>query len=179
MRILTSAVAAAALLAFQATPGLSQTTPQEPAPPAATAPAAPAPAAPAPGAATPETTTPETTAPATTPAPVPHKAPRHAKRMTLHQRFEAANAAKDGHLTLEEANAAKWTYVSRHFQAMDKDHKGYVTEADIHAYARAQHAARRAAKQGTQAPATTAPAPSPAAPSPAAPAPGPAAPAQQ
>ena len=88
MRFLTTAAAIGALLAFQATPGLSQTTTQEPAPPATTAPAAPAPATPAPAPATPETA-----APATTPAPTPHKAKRHAKRMTLHQSFEAANTA--------------------------------------------------------------------------------------
>lgn len=164
MRFLTTAAAIGALLAFQATPGLSQTTTQEPAPPAATAPAAPAPAAPAPA-----TATPETAAPAPATAPAPHKAKRHAKRMTLHQRFEAANKAKDGHLTLDEAKAAKWTYVERHFEAMDKGHKGYVTQAEIHAYARAQYLARHPAKTAHPA-APAAPAPAPAAPAPAAPA---------
>ena len=153
MRFLTSAIAATALLVAQASPGLAQTTTPAPAPPAVSAPApAPAPAVP------PSTTIPETTAPpaaTTAPAPMPRK---HAKRMSMHQRFTKANTTQDGHLTLDQANAAHWTYVARHFTAMDKDHKGYVTEADIHAYAMTQRAARRAAAKTTPPAGTPAPA---------------------
>ncbi len=144
MRIVTSAVAAAAMLAFQVSPVLSQTTTPEPAPPAASALAAPASPAPS--------SVPEATAP-TTP---PRKSTSHAKRMSMHQRFVAANASKDGQLTLDQANAAKWSAVSRNFAAIDKDRKGYVTEADIRAYTQARHAARRPIKAAAPAPAAPA-----------------------
>lgn len=57
---------------------------------------------------------------------------------TMHDRFVAANATHDGHLTLEQAKAG-YKSVAKKFDAIDKDHKGYVTEADIHAYYSALH----------------------------------------
>jgi hypothetical protein len=112
--------AALALLAFQAQ---AQTTTPTPAPAATT------------------------TAPA---APAPVVKPKHMHRQTLQQRFEAANATKDGHLTKDQAETAKWTYVTRHFAAIDKDSKGFVTVDDIHAYA----ASTRHAHHHVTAPAT-------------------------
>ncbi len=157
MRFLIPAVATAALLALPISPALIAP---------AMAQATSAPDAGAPANASPDTSSP---APLTTQR---HTAKPHGRRMSMHQRFAAANTTKDGHLTLDQANAAKWTYVARHFDAMDAGHKGYVTEADIHAYAHAQYLARHAAK--TNPPATSAPtAPAPAAP---APAPAPSAP---
>jgi hypothetical protein len=56
------------------------------------------------------------------------------------QRFARANAAADGHLTLEEAQAG-FPLVARHFAGIDIDGKGYVTLKDL----RAWYAARRVA----------------------------------
>lgn len=109
--------------------------------------AAPAPATMTPGPATsapaPATMTPPA-AQATPAAPAMTKktASHH---MTLQQRFDAANASKDGHLTKDEATAAKWSYVTRNFSSMDKDKKGYVTVDDIHAFAHARHAMHKTA----------------------------------
>jgi hypothetical protein len=75
------------------------------------------------------------------PALLAMQAPTHAaQRTTLHQRFEQANTTHDGHLTLEQAKLGMKS-VARHFDAIDKDHKGYVTEADIHAYYKSLRAA--------------------------------------
>ena len=84
---------------------------------------------------------------------------KRAKRMSMQQRFDAANTAHDGHLTRAQATAANWTYVIKHFDVMDTTHKGYVTIADIHAYgsaARAARAQRKAATPAATAPATSA-----------------------
>ncbi len=75
-----------------------------------------------------------------TTAPVTHHA-RH--RQTLQQRFDAANTSHDGHLTKDQAAAANWPYVVNNFAGIDKAHKGYVTVSDIHAFAKARHAARQ------------------------------------
>jgi hypothetical protein len=76
------------------------------------------------------------------PALLVMQAPAHAAhRMTMHQRFEQANTTHDGHLTEEQAKLGMKS-VARHFDAIDKDHKGYVTEADIHAYYKNLRAAR-------------------------------------
>lgn len=82
--------------------------------------------------------------------------------MTLNQRFAAANTTNDGHLTRDQADAAKWTYVSRHFDTIDKDHKGYVTIDDIRAYAKAARASRHHATTSAPKPAVPAPVPPPA-----------------
>ena len=122
MRRFVPAAAALALVAFQAQ---AQTTPDTtPAPATATAPST-------------------TTAPA---API-KKPVSH--RMTLQQRFDAANTAHDGHLTKDQATAANWSYVAGNFAAMDKDKKGFVTIADIRAYARARRAERQKATPAT------------------------------
>jgi hypothetical protein len=73
-------------------------------------------------------------------APAQHK--RH--RMTLQQRFDAANTTHDGHLTKDQATTAKWSYVEKNFDAIDKDHKGYVTVEEIHDFAAARHGHRTA-----------------------------------
>ena len=77
---------------------------------------------------------------------------QHRSRQTLQQRFDAANTTHDGHLTKDQATAANWPYVANNFAAIDKDKKGYVTASDIHAFAKARHAAHQKA--------TPAPAPS-------------------
>ncbi len=82
---------------------------------------------------------------AASPAPANPAAPmakKHRSRQTLQQRFDAANTTHDGHLTKDQAAAANWPYVTNNFAAIDKDKKGYVTVSDIHAFAKARHAAR-------------------------------------
>ena len=72
----------------------------------------------------------------------------------MQQHFDAANTSHDGKLTPAQAKADKWTRVVKNFDAMDTGHHGYVTVDDIHAYNRAQYAARRAAKQAGAKPAS-------------------------
>ena len=48
----------------------------------------------------------------------------------VEQRFAQANAAKDGHLTLDEAKAG-WKSLVPHFEAIDRGGKGYVTVEDV------------------------------------------------
>jgi hypothetical protein len=78
-------------------------------------------------------------------------APAHAaQRMTMHQRFEQANTTHDGHLTLDQAKLGMKS-VARHFDAIDKDHKGYVTEEEIHGYYKGLRAARHHTADATAA----------------------------
>jgi hypothetical protein len=58
-------------------------------------------------------------------------------------RFEAANTTHDGRLTIDQAQAANWIGVVRHFQQIDRDQKGYVTWQDIKEFRHAMQAARR------------------------------------
>jgi hypothetical protein len=59
--------------------------------------------------------------------------------LTLHERFEQANVTHDGHLTLDQAKTGYKSLV-RHWDAIDRDKKGYVTEDDIRAYYKTQRA---------------------------------------
>jgi len=63
----------------------------------------------------------------------PKPDPAHPARMTWEQHFTRANLAHDGHLTLEEAKSG-YALVAKHFDDIDADHKGYVTENDIRAW---------------------------------------------
>ncbi len=67
------------------------------------------------------------------------------RRQPLAERFADANTTHDGHLTRGQADAAKWPYVTMNFDAIDKDHKGFVSVDDIRGYAAAKRAERRAA----------------------------------
>ncbi len=94
------------------------------------------------------------------PPPAPGMAPQH---MRMRDRFAAANTTHDGRLTLEQAQAANMRPVVRHFQQIDKDHKGYITLQDLadwHRAMRAEKAAEHAQPPG----APPAPPPPPAAP---------------
>lgn len=62
----------------------------------------------------------------------------------LKKRFAAADANGDGQLTREEAQG-KMPRVYQHFDAIDATHQGFVTLADIQAYAVAQRGARKGA----------------------------------
>jgi Ca2+-binding EF-hand superfamily protein len=61
----------------------------------------------------------------------------------LKKRFEAADANGDGQLTKEEAK--KMPMVYKHFDEIDTAKKGSVTMADIAAFAKAQHDAKKSA----------------------------------
>jgi hypothetical protein len=71
-------------------------------------------------------------------------AAQHA-RQTWQQHFARANAAHDGHLTAEQASGG-FAQVAKHFNDIDVDHKGYVTENDIRAWRIMRKAAHRLAK---------------------------------
>jgi hypothetical protein len=60
-------------------------------------------------------------------------------RLTLTEHFEQANTTHDGHLTLDQAQAG-YKSVARHFDAIDQDKKGYITEDDIRVYNKTQRA---------------------------------------
>jgi hypothetical protein len=96
------------------------------APPVPQAQAAPAPAAPEP------------------PASEPPKASH--SRLTWQQHFAQANLAHDGHLTRDEATAG-FPMIAKHFDDIDADHKGYVTENDIQSWRKMRSAARRLARR--------------------------------
>lgn len=70
--------------------------------------------------------------PVATVEPVADVTHRHYTGLPEH--FEAANVTHDGRLTAAQAKAAGWTRVSRHFDDIDTDHAGFVTEAQIHTY---------------------------------------------
>lgn len=63
----------------------------------------------------------------------------------LQKRFTAADANADGRLTRDEAKG-KMPQVYAHFDEIDAAHNGFVTLADIQAYAIAQRSARQGAK---------------------------------
>jgi hypothetical protein len=72
-------------------------------------------------------------------------APAHHVRLTREQHFIQANVAHDGHLTLEEAKGG-YPVVAKHFEDIDVDHRGYVTQNDIRAWQVMRKAARRLGK---------------------------------
>ena len=74
-------------------------------------------------------------------APSPHP------RVTSEQRFTQANAAHDGHLTLEQAKAG-YPSVARHFTEIDAGSKGFVTQDDIRAWHKQMRAAHRVPVDG-------------------------------
>ena len=77
---------------------------------------------------------------AATPAPAPHP------RVGMDQKFTSANTTHDGHLTEDQAKTGYPT-MARHFAAIDATKKGYITEADIRTWEKAERARRHAAQQ--------------------------------
>jgi hypothetical protein len=67
------------------------------------------------------------------------------RRQPLADRFAEVNTTHDGHLTRDQASAARWYYVTNNFDGIDKDRHGFVTVDDIRAYAAAKRAARKPA----------------------------------
>lgn len=60
----------------------------------------------------------------------------HARADRFIEHFRAANTSGDGRLTLAQAAAGNLPMIVRHFDAIDAQHKGYVTLQDIQAYRR-------------------------------------------
>jgi hypothetical protein len=73
------------------------------------------------------------------PASVPASTAKTHTHLSMEQRFANANTTHDGHLTLDQAKTGYPT-IARHFDAIDKDKKGYVTTDDIRAYYKTQRA---------------------------------------
>jgi hypothetical protein len=66
-------------------------------------------------------------------ATTPNSRPTTHTRLTMEQRYSQANDTHDGHLTEDQAKAG-YRSIVRHFAAIDKDKKGYITLDDIRAY---------------------------------------------
>ena len=79
------------------------------------------------------------------PALAGHAASKH-PRMTWEQRFQQANTTHDGRLTLDEAKSG-YKSVARHFQEIDTNSKGFVTENDVRAWRALAKERRHADKQ--------------------------------
>ncbi|SFN27213.1 EF-hand domain-containing protein [Variovorax sp. OV329] len=60
----------------------------------------------------------------------------------MHQRFDSADSNHDGRISREDARD-RMPFVYRNFDAIDTARKGYVTMAQIEAYAARQGMARR------------------------------------
>jgi hypothetical protein len=81
------------------------------------------------------------------PAPLASEPPKaHHSRLTWQQHFAQANLAHDGHLTRDEATAG-FPMIAKHFDDIDADHKGYVTENDIQSWRKMRSAARRLSRR--------------------------------
>ena len=76
------------------------------------------------------------------PPPAAAQPQPHAQGQRLIERFQAANTTGDGRLTLAQAQAGDLPMIAQHFDAIDAQHKGYVTLEDIQAYRRQMRAAR-------------------------------------
>ncbi len=72
----------------------------------------------------------------------PGQAQPHAQAHRFIERFLSANTTGDGHLTLAQAQAGHMPMIVRNFDAIDVQHKGYVTLQDIRAYRQQMRAMR-------------------------------------
>ena len=52
----------------------------------------------------------------------------------IDKNFDVADKNRDGKLTRTEAQSGATPMIANHFDAIDADHKGYVTKADVHAF---------------------------------------------
>jgi hypothetical protein len=78
------------------------------------------------------------------PPPQPGAAAQPTNGGGLAQRFAAANATHDGRLTRAQA-AGTMPMVARNFDAIDLDHKGYVTLPEIRSFAAERRAGQSSA----------------------------------
>jgi hypothetical protein len=81
---------------------------------------------------------------------------------TFAMKFRDANVTHDGRLTLQQAQDAHMGAIVKHFAAIDRDNKGYVTLQDIHAWHHESQAARMGQAPGSPYPGTPAYPPPPA-----------------
>jgi len=86
--------------------------------------------------------------PPATAAPLQPSGQPQARPHRFIEQFRAANTTGDGRLTLAQAQAGHLPMIVRNFDAIDAQHKGYVTLQDIHAY-RQQSRAMREGGDGT------------------------------
>jgi len=75
-------------------------------------------------------------------APIQPGAQPHAQVQRFIDRFHAANTTGDGRLTLAQAQVGHLPMVARKFDAIDTQHRGYVTLQDIRAYRQQARAMR-------------------------------------
>ncbi len=80
---------------------------------------------------------------ATALAQTPAQQPPASRQRAFVDRFNAANTTHDGHLTLQQAQAANLPMLVRHFDAIDTQHKGYITLQDLRAYRQQERAAHQ------------------------------------
>ena len=52
----------------------------------------------------------------------------------IDKNFDVADKNHDGKLTREEAQSGSTPMIANHFDAIDVDHKGYVTKANVNAF---------------------------------------------
>jgi hypothetical protein len=72
----------------------------------------------------------------------PMQGQQHGRVNRFIERFQAANTTGDGRLTLAQAQTGHMPMVVRNFDAIDTQHKGYVTLEDIRAYRQQMRAMR-------------------------------------
>ena len=65
--------------------------------------------------------------------------PQDGRQQQFIAKFNAANTAHDGHLTLAQAQAAGLTHIVQNFAQIDAGNKGYVTLDDLQAWHNAHH----------------------------------------
>ena len=75
-------------------------------------------------------------------APPPGPAPAASHGEPMREKFAAANTTHDGRLTREQAEAGGMKMVARYFDAIDVNHRGYVTLPEIRAFAQAHRRGR-------------------------------------
>jgi hypothetical protein len=73
-------------------------------------------------------------------APTHGSALRAQVERKLRDRFDAADARREGSITREQARAARLGFVDEHFDAIDEARKGRVTFEDVKRYLRARGA---------------------------------------
>jgi len=68
------------------------------------------------------------------PAPAAPPGQEAAMNQKWQSKFAAANTSHDGHLTLQQAEAANLRPIVAHFSAIDTSHRGYVTYNEVMAW---------------------------------------------
>ncbi len=69
--------------------------------------------------------------------------------MSMDQKFQQANVTHDGHLTEDQAKTG-YKSIARHFDSIDQDKKGYITEDNIRTYDKLQRILHHQQSTGTK-----------------------------